>query len=71
MREYLGSASFRSSARGAESRVSGGSAATIARAEPVTLFADTGATYAPPATVADRATVSRLEVESTPDVVWP
>lgn len=70
VREYLGGGS-RSPARGRGSRVSAGPAATIARAEPVTLFADTGATYAPPATVADRPTLSRLEVESTPDVVWP
>ncbi|HEX6938261.1 MAG TPA: DUF4236 domain-containing protein, partial [Longimicrobiales bacterium] len=65
VREYLGGPAARSSPRASRS------SPAAARAEPVTLFEDTGATYAPPATVADRASLSRLEVESTPDAVSP
>lgn len=77
VREYQGGAGSRSSTRGFRARVGSGTQigssapAAVVRAEPVTLFADTGATYAPPATVADRSTLSRLELDSTPDVVWP
>lgn len=58
MREYLSGPATRSSTAGA-------------RTEPITLYEDTGATYAPPAAISDRATLSRLEVEATPHTVWP
>ena len=64
VRQYLGGSTGTSSPRAS------GFSSTLA-AEPVTLFEDTGATYAPPATVRDRATLSRLEVGPTRPAVWP
>lgn len=58
VREYLGGSAARSLPVGA-------------RAEPVTLYEDTGVTYAPTAIASDRTALSRLDLETPTHAVWP